>query len=105
MISTHILDTSKGHPAGGVSVKLHRQEGGNWKEVGQGTTNADGRCSFDGESPTGTYQLIFEVGAYLKDGAAFYTSIPVIFSVSDAKKKYHVPLLLSPFGYSTYRGS
>ena len=106
MISTHVLDTSAGQPAAGISVKLLREHDRNWKEIANGLTNGDGRCSFDCELKTGTYQLVFDVENYLKkEKGAFYSSIPVVFKVEDAKRKYHVPLLLNAFGYSTYRGS
>lgn len=107
MISTHILDTSKGIPASGVAVKLQLQAGKDWKDVGSGVTNADGRHSFDGPKEMGTYRVMFEVESYLKKSTNdyFYQTIPVIFKIEDTQRKYHVPLLLNPFGYSTYRGS
>jgi len=107
MISTHILDTTKGNPAAGVSVKLQIQEGPSWKQIGTGVTNADGRFVFDCEKTPGTYQIVFEVEDYLKkeNKDSFFTNIPVIFKIENTGRKYHVPLLLNPFGYSTYRGS
>lgn len=106
-ISTHILDTAKGNPADGVSITLQKQTGKSWAEVGKGATNADGRCSFEAPGEGGNYQLLFHVESYLKKNAsaAFYTEIPVVFKIEDTGRKYHIPLLLSPFGYSTYRGS
>lgn len=111
-ITTHILDTSCGRPAADVAVVLWRRRGDDdWFEVGAGVTDADGRVGdlLSGEAAfePGIYRLIFEVGAYF-DGrniAAFYRSIPVVFVVDDIAQHYHVPLLLNPFGYSTYRGS
>jgi 5-hydroxyisourate hydrolase len=107
MISTHILDTSLGQPAAGVSVQLEKAEGENWSSIGRETTNADGRISFQCPSEVGTYRLMFQVDPYFKSQqvASFFTQIPVLFRITDTKRKYHVPLLLNPFGYSTYRGS
>jgi 5-hydroxyisourate hydrolase len=107
VISTHVLDTSNGVPAAGVPVKLQKKTGAAWQDFDSGVTNADGRASFESETATGVYQIVFEVEEYLKklNRPSFYVSIPVIFKVEDSKRKYHVPLLLNPFGYSTYRGS
>jgi 5-hydroxyisourate hydrolase len=107
MISTHILDTSKGLPAAGVALKLQRQDGSLWREVDTGITNADGRHAFAAEVSSGTYQILFDVETYLKKDAKefFYSQIPIVFKIENAQRKYHVPLLLNPFGYSTYRGS
>ncbi len=107
MITTHILDTCKGKPAEGVTVRLQRQDGTQWKEISTATTNADGRCTFECDQITGTYQLAFEVEPYLKVNSSdyFLQTVPVIFLIKDTTRKYHVPLLLNPFGYSTYRGS
>jgi 5-hydroxyisourate hydrolase len=107
MISTHVLDTTKGTPAGGINIRLRHRDNHEWKEVARGVTNKDGRLTFEIAPQSGVYQLIFEVDAYLKSQARdhFYPRIPVVFTVEDTGRKYHVPLLLNPFGYSTYRGS
>ena len=107
MISTHVLDTTCGMPAENITVRLRRRENKSWKEVGRGVTNKDGRIVFDIEKKEGAYQLIFEVEQYLKKEAPdyFYPRIPVVFKIENTGRKYHVPLLLNPFGYSTYRGS
>ena len=107
MISTHVLDTSKGAPAAGISVNLQMKSASGWKDIGTGKTNSDGRFSFECEKTAGVYQIVFEAGPYLKSEAKeyFYESIPVVFKIEDTARKYHVPLLLNPFGYSTYRGS
>lgn len=107
MISTHILDTSKGHPAGNVSVRLQIRNGDSWQDVSKGTTDSDGRFAFDSEKKVGLYQLIFDIEAYLKKGHQnfFFPVAYVVFKIEDTNRKYHVPLLLNPFGYSTYRGS
>ncbi len=107
MISTHVLDTHKGVPAVGIPVKLQIKNGTTWKDVATGSTNADGRHSFDCEKVEGIYQLTFEIEDYLKKSSEdfFFTQVPVIFQVKNTGRKYHVPLLLNPFGYSTYRGT
>lgn len=107
MISTHILDTSLGHPAQGVNVELARQEGTDWVPIQTLATNADGRIVFQCPNAAGTYRLNFQIEPYFRRNqmAAFFVAAPVIFSITDTSRKYHVPLLLNPFGYSTYRGS
>ena len=107
MISTHILDTSLGQPAQGVSVQLLKKNGESWTQLASETTNTDGRISFQAAAEPGTYQLLFGVGDYFrsKKSDGFFESAPVIFNITNTGRKYHVPLLLSPFGYSTYRGS
>ena len=107
MISTHILDTSVGNPAAGVPVRLEKQTGSSWQSIGTGLTNDDGRFAFDCEKNPGTYRLIFEIEDYLKKQGRdfFFLQAPVIFKIENVNRKYHVPLLLNPFGYSTYRGS
>lgn len=106
MISTHVLDTSKGMPASGISVRLLKLNA-EWNEIAQGVTNSDGRHAFQVEKKPGTYQLIFEIEPYLKKETSgfFFISAPVIFKIEDTGRNYHVPLLLNPYGYSTYRGS
>jgi 5-hydroxyisourate hydrolase len=110
-ITTHVLDTALGRPAVGIAVVLERMEGqDSWSELGRGTTNAEGRVTTllpDGTRlAAGNYRLRFETGAYFVSGgvAGFYPQVDVVFRVDDAGQHYHVPLLLSPFGYSTYRG-
>jgi 5-hydroxyisourate hydrolase len=107
MISTHILDTSLGHPAAGVPVTLQRLEGQSWKDVAAAKTDSDGRHLFAAALTAGHYQLVFEVEAYLQSQSRefFYTKIPIMFKIENTQRKYHVPLLLNPFGYATYRGS
>jgi 5-hydroxyisourate hydrolase len=109
-ISTHVLDTSAGRPAAGLAVRLDRLDAGVWSELSRGETNADGRIAAlvpTGTSAAGTFRLTFEVAAYFaaREQETFYTTIAIDFVVRDAAQHYHVPLLLSPFGYSTYRGS
>jgi len=109
-ITTHILDTSLGKPAAGVTIRLLHQEGQTWKEIARGITNADGRITdllhAATTVPQGIYKLRFETQPYfdLRSVHAFYPFIEVAFQTNDSEH-YHVPLLLNPFGYSTYRGS
>lgn len=110
-ITTHVLDTARGEPAMGVPVRLEKQlAGGSWRLIGKGTTDPDGRCAglLPPEYPVddGVYRLSFDTGAYFKllKKDAFYPFVEVSFQVRD-RRHHHVPLLLSPFGYSTYRGS
>ena len=108
-ISTHILDTARGRPAPGIAVVLCRIENDDaTKELGRGVTNDDGRVrDLVGTISPGTYRMTFEVGPYLSatHGQAFYPKAQVDFVVMEADGHYHIPLLLSPYGYSTYRGS
>jgi 5-hydroxyisourate hydrolase len=107
-LSTHVLDTALGVPAAGMRVILYRVTGNSHKKLGEFVTNADGRVEgplLEGKAfSAGTYELVFCAGGYLQD-SAFLDEVPVRFAVADAGAHYHVPLLLSPFGYSTYRGS
>ena len=110
-ITTHVLDTARGRPAAGVPVRLEIKGEDGWRSVGRGVTDDDGRQRRlvpDGfEFKEGDYRLTFDAGAYfVAQGAeGFYTEVTVAFVVRDAASHYHVPLLLSPYGYSTYRGS
>lgn len=99
MISTHILDTGKGTPAGNIRVTLQELNGDKWKDVGTGVTSSDGRHAFETKPKSATYRIQFDVET------PFFRMIAVTFKVEEPEKKYHVPLLLSPYGYSTYRGS
>ncbi len=105
-ISTHILDTARGVPAAGVPATLEIQTTSGWAGLGSGLTNKNGRIasfvSADKPLASGVYRLRFDIGSY-QDG--FYPEVVVTFRVDNATQHYHVPLLLSPFGYSTYRGS
>ena len=110
-ITTHILDTSLGKPAAQVSVQLEQKAAdGSWTIIAQGATNADGRVSNLLEKNAvlafGTYKMVFDTEGYFKKQniKGFYPTVEIQFYVSD-NAHYHVPLLLNPFGYSTYRGS
>lgn len=109
-ISTHVLDVARGQPASGIRVRLVRRDGTDWREVGADVTDADGRIETllrDEPLRSGAYRLIFDTRPYLlaRHGRAFHPEVTVAFEVSSADERYHVPLLLSPFGYTTYRGS
>jgi len=107
MISTHILDTCNGMPASNVAVLLEKRIDGKWMEIGSDKTNDDGRINFNCPQESGAYRLLFLVSDHFKrqKQEAFYPKIPVVFMIENTDRKYHVPLLLNPFGYSTYRGS
>jgi 5-hydroxyisourate hydrolase len=108
-ITTHVLDTSRGLPAAGVPVALEHAVDSDWEEVGRDTTDADGRASALLSSPPadGRYRLLFDTAAYFRavGVSGFFPEVSVTFVVERGEKHCHVPLLLSPFGYSTYRGS
>ena len=110
-ITTHVLDVSRGRPARGIAVVLERVSSPQPTTIARGTTDADGRVKTFTPAPPplqpGTYRLTFEVGPYFAAAGieAFYPRVVVEFDVRDAAQHYHVPLLLSPYGYSTYRGS
>ncbi|WP_417807882.1 hydroxyisourate hydrolase [Thioclava sp.] len=114
-LTTHVLDTARGCPAAGLRIVLHRLSGDQRAQIAEMVTNADGRT----DSPilpaetfaTGSYELIFHAGDYLRasgqaaEDPLFLDQVPIRFGMADTQAHYHVPLLLSPYGYSTYRGS
>ncbi len=114
-LTTHVLDTARGVPAEGIKIALYRVSGNSHRKIAEAVTNSDGRT----DSPilpqdafrTGTYELVFFCGDYLRasgqagEAPMFLDEVPIRFGMSDADAHYHVPLLLSPYGYSTYRGS
>lgn len=110
-ITTHILDTSVGKPAANVNITLELWKNEAWTQVGGGTTNDDGRVqgllNDDFQFINGRYRIHFSVAEYFaaQGTEAFYPFVKIVFDVKDAQSHYHVPLLLNPFGYSTYRGS
>ncbi|GAA4029070.1 hydroxyisourate hydrolase [Hymenobacter glaciei] len=109
-ITTHILDTTKGKPAANVSIALLEQAGDNWQEIARGKTNADGRIPDllpkEKTVAPGVYKMKFYTQEYFAQDATanFYPFVEIVFNVTGSEH-YHVPLLLNPFGYSTYRGS
>jgi 5-hydroxyisourate hydrolase len=114
-LSTHVLDTARGRPAEGVRIALYRLAGQSRRKLLETVTNHDGRTDAPLLAGTalksGSYELVFCAGDYLRatgqagGGVLFLDDIPIRFGIPDAAQHYHVPLLLSPFGYSTYRGS
>ena len=111
-ITTHVLDTMQGKPAPGISVTLEMKgKSADWTKISSGTTNPDGRIDdfFPDAMPfeKGIYRLTFETAAYFRSiqAESFYPHVQIVFEVKESSARYHVPLLLSPFGYSTYRGS
>jgi 5-hydroxyisourate hydrolase len=111
MITTHVLDIAHGRPAAGVTVILEMRQHGEWTPIGRGTTGEDGRLMtlMEGRLLTpGTYRLTFDIGAYHSGQgvpAPFFPEVKIVFMVHDTRERVHVPLLVSPFGYSTYRGA
>ncbi|MGI1663589.1 hydroxyisourate hydrolase [Palleronia sp. KMU-117] len=113
-LTTHVLDTARGIPAQGVKITLYRISGMSHRKIAEAVTNADGRTDAPilpkGTFRPGTYELVFHAGDYLRasgqagDGVLFLDEVPIRFGMAE-DTHYHVPLLLSPFGYSTYRGS
>lgn len=113
-LTTHVLDTARGCPAEGVKIALYRVTGNSHRKIAETVTNADGRTDApilpETDFETGTYELVFFAGDYLRtqdltsEDPLFLDQVPIRFGMSE-DSHYHVPLLLSPFGYSTYRGS
>lgn len=109
MITTHVLDVARGVPAEGIFVILEQSSMSGWLELGRGPTNADGRQA--ALSPAvispGIYRLRFDTAGYFRSNnvRGFFPEVTVAFEIDDASRHYHVPVLLSPYGYSTYRGS
>ncbi len=111
-LTTHVLDLTRGRPAAGMNVELWRVRGDTHEWVKAVVTNADGRLDApllaEAECTPGTYELVFDVGGYFGQGAPderFLEAVPIRFSVVDPSQHYHVPLLCTPWSYSTYRGS
>lgn len=106
-LSTHVLDIAEGRPASGIVVRVEAFEGDGWRPLGMGTTDGDGRIADllgDESLRRGEYRLTFEVGPYLGPDA-FYPEVAILFRVEEPSEHHHVPLLLGPYGYTTYRGS
>jgi 5-hydroxyisourate hydrolase len=108
-ITTHVLNNSIGKAAAGVGVTLEKKTGNQFITLASGLTNSDGRITDLLKNPLekGCYQLTFDTGAYFKSlhTTSFYPKVQIVFEVHDETQHYHVPLLVSPFGYSTYRGT
>ena len=106
-ITTHVLDMTRGRPAQGLGVLLSVRSGEGWRELGRVWTDADGRARFDDAAETASYRLRFETGDWFRGAGldGFWPHVEIAFDVHDPWEHHHVPLLLSPYGYSTYRGS
>ena len=109
-ITTHALDTRSGRPAAGLPISLSKREGADWSTIASGVTNDDGRIADllePGSLTPGVYQMRFDTGAYhqAQGVEGFYPEALITFEIKETSEHYHIPLLLSPFGYSTYRGS
>jgi 5-hydroxyisourate hydrolase len=108
-ITTHVLDTALGRPAADVSVRLEQANTDGWQVLGEAATDTDGRIRQIGPAriPAGTYRFTFDTGGYFAAGGreTFFPEVTITFSVTDPDSHYHVPILLSPFSVSTYRGS
>lgn len=108
-ITTHVLDTGSGRPAAGVAARLEASTADGWQQIADGVTDDDGRISSFGpqQLEAGTYRIEYQTGEYFgrTNTETFFPTVALTFSLSDPAQHYHVPLLLSPFAYSTYRGS
>ena len=114
-LTTHVLDIVSGRPAAGVRIALHRLENAAYRQIMETKTNADGRCDAPllsgADMRPGRYELVFYIGEYLARSGLplsdppFLDEVPIRFGIADASQHFHVPLLVSPFAYSTYRGS
>jgi len=109
-LSTHILDTTRGRPAADVEIVLEKRGAGGWEPAGKGKTNDDGRVGAiidPAKLEAAVYRISFGVAAYFERIGvhAFYPEVSIVFEVKNPAEHHHVPLLLNPFGYSTYRGS
>lgn len=108
-VTTHVLDAARGRPAAGVAVTLEAASGPQWTQLAESTTNSDGRIGELGPQrlDPGEYRLTFATGDYFDalGTESFYPRVQINFRITDPEQHYHVPLLLSPFSYSTYRGS
>jgi 5-hydroxyisourate hydrolase len=108
-ITTHVLDVARGRPAKGVPILLEILQRDDWRELGRGTTDDDGRLRtlLDGPLERATYRIRFDTEVYFRAQGteSFYPEVTIVFVVRDETAHHHVPLLLSPYGYTTYRGS
>lgn len=110
MITTHVLDTALGRPGKGIAIELERDDSGVWHLIGGGVTDDDGRLRTltpPGPVQPATYRIRFQTAAYFaaQNTQGFFPVVEILFTVVDGNAHYHVPLLLSPYGFSTYRGS
>ncbi|MER7014400.1 hydroxyisourate hydrolase [Saccharopolyspora sp. NPDC000359] len=108
-VTTHVLDAARGKPAVGVAIRLEAAKGTGWEALAEGRTDDDGRIKDLGPErlAAGDYRLTFDTGAYFEGQGttSFYPQVQITFRIADPEQHYHVPILLSPFAFSTYRGS
>lgn len=110
-ITTHVLDTAKGKPGEGIKIVLEKRNGDNYDKIGEGVTNSDGRLpgllSDDYKLEAGVYRINFDTATYYKNQGqkCFYPEAAIVFEIEKPEEHFHVPLLISGYGYSTYRGS
>ena len=109
-ITTHVLDTALGRPAAGLAITMLAHDGERWHEIAAGTTDEDGRITdllAPGALGAGDYRMMFDTGSYMQEAKreVFYPRVTIDFRITDSDQHYHIPLLLSPFSYTTYRGS
>lgn len=109
-ITTHVLDTATGKPAAGLAITLEMEKDDQWVQLARGKTNDDGRIPdllAGGRLETAVYRMRFETAPYFqaRGTSGFYPYVEIVFQIRETAEHYHIPLLLSPFGYSTYRGS
>ena len=106
-VTSHVLDAATGRPAGGVALRLEVRDGDGWSPIAAAVTDADGRASQLGPDALeeGVYRVVVDTGGYFGDRPTFYPEVAIVFELAAASEHYHIPLLLSPFAYSTYRGS
>jgi 5-hydroxyisourate hydrolase len=110
MITTHVLDVARGEPAQGITVILELRQASEWTPIGRGTTDEKGRVNTltDGPVSPGTYRLTFDIGTFHREqglSVSFFPEVRITFNVRDPHGHFHLPLLLSPYGYTTYRGA
>ena len=106
-VTSHVLDSTTGRPAAGVGLRLEGRADAGWTLLGEAVTDADGRASQLGPEAlaAGVYRVVFDTAAYFGDRPTFYPEVVIVFELAATGEHYHIPLLLSPFAYSTYRGS
>ena len=106
-VTSHVLDSTTGRPAAGVGLRLEGRADAGWTLLGEAVTDADGRVSRFGPDALaeGVYRVVFDTAGWFGDRPTFYPEVVIVFELAEASEHYHIPLLLSPFAYSTYRGS
>lgn len=106
-VTSHVLDAVTGRPAVGLALRLEARDGDSWSTIASAVTDADGRASELGPAALeeGVYRVVFDTAGYFGEHPTFYPEVVIVFELAAASEHYHVPLLLSPYAFSTYRGS